>query len=181
MAYPKDCVTDEQKKAFNKAHYAKYRETSIRCSTERYHNNREEILKKQKEALDADPERRARKNAVTKMWHAENRDYINAKNREKYAENPEPTRLATRKSKLKIKYGLTEEAHDAMLASQGGCCAICKTFRWGSTSGVPHVDHDHETGEVRGLLCFACNTGLGKLGDNVESLERALAYLKKAR
>lgn len=72
--------------------------------------------------------------------------------------------------------GLTVEQYAEMLAAQGGRCAIC-----GKTPEAQGyrlaIDHDHETGENRGLLCWACNSGLGKLGDNVEGLEAALRYL----
>lgn len=53
-------------------------------------------------------------------------------------------------------YGLSPEEHDRMLAAQNGACAICKTI-----PSKFHVDHCHLTGRVRGLLCPACNTGVG--------------------
>lgn len=55
---------------------------------------------------------------------------------------------------------------------QGGFCAICQK------NEPVHVDHDHVTGVVRGILCFNCNRGLGKLGDDVNLLRRALTYLE---
>lgn len=68
------------------------------------------------------------------------------------------------------KYGLTLEAYEEMLAAQNGLCAICKR--------VPpvHVDHDHESGAVRGLLCRHCNTSLPLLERHRDS---ALAYLDR--
>lgn len=61
---------------------------------------------------------------------------------------------------------------NTLLELQDGLCAIC---------GVPnpeHVDHDHRTGAVRGILCFNCNGGLGQFRDNIAHLERAITYLK---
>lgn len=73
-----------------------------------------------------------------------------------------------------IRFGLPVAEYVARRSSQGGACAIC-----GKVAPL-HVDHDHETGRFRGLLCSTCNTGLGKLGDSVESLERAIKYLRRA-
>lgn len=81
---------------------------------------------------------------------------------------------------LRSKYGLTVKEHDEILASQGFKCAICRTENPGGRNFNKRfqVDHCHETGRVRGLICWSCNVGLGKLGDTVESLERAVEYLK---
>ncbi|MBM3661163.1 MAG: hypothetical protein FJW95_16895 [Actinobacteria bacterium] len=65
-----------------------------------------------------------------------------------------------------------------MLEAQGGGCAICG--RPEPEGGSLHVDHDHETGAVRGLLCFRCNGALGNLDENVERLADAIAYLDAA-
>ena len=73
---------------------------------------------------------------------------------------------------LKKTFGLTPEALDGLIASQGGTCAIC--------DGPPqHVDHDHATGKVRGVLCGPCNMGLGQFQDDPTRLERASTYLRR--
>ena len=77
-----------------------------------------------------------------------------------------------RRAKLKRKYGITPEQWDEMYKRQGGCCAIC-----GTAEGT-HVDHDHETGEVRALLCHSCNVGIGHFRDNPELLQAAIEYLE---
>ncbi len=63
--------------------------------------------------------------------------------------------------------------------AQDGKCAICGTAEPGGRGKRLHVDHCHETGLVRGLLCYACNTGLGLFRHNSQSLEQAQAYLKR--
>jgi hypothetical protein len=65
-----------------------------------------------------------------------------------------------------------------MLADQNNCCAICDSHVTLFKKQLA-VDHNHETGEVRGLLCLACNGGIGKLKDSIPMLEKAIKYLKK--
>ncbi|MEW2270706.1 endonuclease VII domain-containing protein [Streptomyces griseofuscus] len=77
-----------------------------------------------------------------------------------------------RTSYLKRKYGLTEAERDAMVASQRGLCVICLK------APAAHVDHCHKTGRVRGVLCFNCNSAIGKLGDDPDAVRRAAAYLE---
>lgn len=77
------------------------------------------------------------------------------------------------------KFGLTLEDYDAMIAAQGGGCACCgrTVNKSGRRLGV---DHDHRTGHVRGILCHHCNAGIGHLGDTLDGLRRAVAYLDRA-
>lgn len=81
----------------------------------------------------------------------------------------------TRKYFLKRRYGITQDDFDRMVETQEGLCAICK-----KPGGKKpwHVDHDHKTGKVRGILCHHCNTALGNFNDDLEVLQRALDYLK---
>lgn len=82
------------------------------------------------------------------------------------------------------RYGLTADGFTALLAKQGGGCAICGQTkivngRWTSTDARDlHVDHDHVTGQVRGLLCNRCNPTLGMMDDDPDRLIRAAEYLK---
>lgn len=84
-----------------------------------------------------------------------------------------------RKRYLERTYGITLEQYASMIAAQDGKCAICGTTDPGGVKGgLFAVDHDHETNEIRGLLCFHCNTGLGHFEDNTDRLEAALRYLQ---
>lgn len=76
---------------------------------------------------------------------------------------------------LRRRYGITAEDADAMLEAQGGLCAICQA------APAAHVDHDHETGVVRALLCFNCNGGLGQFKDDPRVLRAAAAYVEEHR
>lgn len=84
-----------------------------------------------------------------------------------------------RKYRLKRQYGITLEEYTALLEAQNGVCAICGTSNPPGSHGILVVDHDHETGGVRGLLCCNCNTGLGMFGDDPERLTQASRYLGK--
>ncbi|MER5661519.1 endonuclease VII domain-containing protein [Streptomyces mirabilis] len=77
-----------------------------------------------------------------------------------------------REGHLKRHYGMTEAERDEMVASQMGLCVICLK------APAVHVDHCHETGRVRGVLCFNCNSAIGKLGDDPDAVRRAAAYLE---
>lgn len=91
------------------------------------------------------------------------------------ANNPDKYDAMLRKSKLKALYGITPEDYDAMLEKQEHACAICEKP---CTSGRRlSVDHDHETGEVRGLLCGACNRLLGFARESEDVLRSAISYL----
>jgi hypothetical protein len=68
-----------------------------------------------------------------------------------------------------------------MLVAQGGGCAICGSTDTKGPGQFFAVDHCHETGAVRGLLCLCCNTALGQLGDDVDLLRRAIDYLNRTR
>lgn len=72
------------------------------------------------------------------------------------------------------KYGLTEEELIELFKRNDGICESC------NINEAVAVDHCHLTGKIRGVLCFGCNTGIGKLGDSIEGLKNALAYLERA-
>jgi hypothetical protein len=80
---------------------------------------------------------------------------------------------STRDYHLRRRYGIDSADFDRMMAAQGGVCGGC--------GRVPpaHVDHDHETGRVRGLLCFNCNQALGNVRDDVEVLQALIRYLDR--
>lgn len=84
-----------------------------------------------------------------------------------------------RKSLLKISYGITLEDFDLMLKNQNYCCAICKSPS-PAGRGEFHVDHDHKTKKVRGLLCHHCNLALGNFRDNTTILLSAIDYLNES-
>lgn len=78
---------------------------------------------------------------------------------------------------LRKNYGIGMADYEAMLAFQGGRCATCCATSADSTRSNLHVDHDHDTGRVRGLLCSHCNRALGNVSDDPDRLMRLAAYL----
>ncbi|MDA5282343.1 endonuclease VII domain-containing protein [Streptomyces sp. Isolate_45] len=77
-----------------------------------------------------------------------------------------------RASYFKRKYGITEAEREEMIAAQGGLCLLCRE------GPAEHVDHDHQTGKVRGVLCFSCNAALGQFKDRPDVIRRAAAYVE---
>lgn len=97
---------------------------------------------------------------------------------EKQAEWRESNRSWQRNYHLRRLYGISLTDYDQMVAERNGKCDICGRVPEGKRNqACLHVDHDHRTGRVRGLLCSHCNRGLGFLGDSPETLSRAAAYL----
>jgi len=117
---------------------------------------------------------------------------INARKRERYAQNPEIQQYYRenakrwqqenphkRKAQRIKKYDLTLEEFNILLESQNGGCAICGYSDRSVPKYFPIVDHCHITGKVRGLLCANCNHALGKFKDNPATLRRAAEYLEE--
>lgn len=123
-----------------------------------------------------DEERRAARMRASRAFYERNREKAIAASKARYDANPKAHNAASRKSKLLREYGLTQAQYDAMVAKQGGLCAICHgPPTRGNVNLV--VDHCHLTGKVRGLLCGTCNGAIGMLDDDPEIVRRAHLYL----
>lgn len=91
--------------------------------------------------------------------------------------NPEKDAATQRRTNLKRKYGITVEQYDEMYEAQGGKCFICGTDEPGGRFGTLHVDHCHDSGDVRALLCDKCNRGLGYFNEDPDALISAAMYI----
>lgn len=137
----------------------------------------------------ANPDQREKARKRKQKWRADpvNREYENAKQYQRWRDNPENFARASRKHLYKKKYGRSIEDYERIIEEQGGGCAICgggseikqhRFFQW---------DHDHTCCPdeitchkcVRGLLCTNCNTALGGFKDDPNILRAAIAYLEK--
>lgn len=99
-----------------------------------------------------------------------------------HKEKPPKDYTYNRNSQLKYLYGISSEDYENMAKKQNYVCAICNEVRVTKRKLINqnlYVDHDHETGRVRGLLCHYCNLGLGKFQDSVSLLKSAINYLTK--
>ena len=108
-----------------------------------------------------------------KKWRKENP--------EKYKKAREAYKERYHEYKLQWKYKISKKDFNLLFESQNGVCAICGKPETRKQKGVLKrlsVDHDHETGEIRGLVCHRCNTLLGMAEDNIEILENAILYLE---
>ncbi len=85
-----------------------------------------------------------------------------------------------RDSDYRRKYGIELEAVQLMAEMQGNACRLCNRASADSYRGL-HLDHDHATGRIRGLLCHFCNTALGKFNDDAALLRRAATYVETYR
>lgn len=111
-----------------------------------------------------DPEFDARERAKRRKWRAENAD---------------KARESVSRSMRKRSYGITDEEYYGLLIEQEGGCAICG--RPCSTGHRLSVDHNHATGEIRGLLCRRHNAGLGHFNDDPALMRKAIKYLERKR
>lgn len=132
---------------------------------------------------------RACKRAAKKDYELRNRKKVNAAHRRRRSGNERHKAVArkwwrTNPEKLRTynlkRYRLTSSEYDALLTEQGGVCACCGAIENGNGKRF-YVDHDHESGQVRGLVCHKCNAGIGALGDTLEGVQRAVDYLKRAK
>ncbi len=137
-----------------------------------------------KEAIDARNKAYADRNkhlqkARGAKYYAANKEKVLARTLKHQKDNPEAGRRYARKQRLRKKYGLSLQDYDDMLASQQGKCAICgvELELMGRSRRAVCVDHDHDTGSVRELLCGACNKGLGSFQDDPTLLCRAAVYI----
>ncbi len=172
-------MADEERKKKNAERQRRWRER---------HPPTEEDLKRAAERAAKrrleNPERVAESN---RRYYQKHREDILEYQKQYNAEHPEkniewiknhPDNV--KNNRLKSHYGIDLDWYNETLSKQGNGCAICGTKEPGgaATNGYFHVDHDHETGKPRGLLCHACNTSLGGFKESTDLLQKAIDYLK---
>ena len=117
-------------------------------------------------------------NDCKKDNYDKNQEKITAHRRTFYSKNKDRIMIKQRKRL----YGISDIEYKKLFLKQKGICAICKGGETTTSNGKIKklsIDHNHETGQIRGLLCQRCNTAIGMLSDNTECLARAIVYIEK--
>ena len=137
------------------------------------------VCKKDKPTSEFYPDRRRKSGlmACCKTCKKEQHRAYLKRNPEYHAKRYRRIHMEERERHLKRKYGITLADYERMFREQAGCCGVCGVKQKRSFD----VDHCHETGVVRGLLCTNCNRFIGHAGDDPERLEAAAQYLRKSR
>lgn len=117
---------------------------------------------------------REKLNAKRREWAAKNREKLRGQARTCYWKNPERSRMYARQHRRIREYGLSAEAFEQLWKSQGEVCASC-----GQPAKRPSVDHNHQTGGVRGVLCHNCNAALGFLTESVFKAQCLIRYIRR--
>lgn len=166
------------------------KECVSKSQAEYYAKNRERLLEKQRrdrlenieESLAAEAayrdRNRERINTCHRSYYASHREEESARKHKYYIENREEMLARSHRSKLRCQYGLTLDDYDEMLEVQNGGCAICGMTPEDHGKRL-YVDHDHETGETRGLLCHNCNVAIGFLHNSQELAWQLILYLQR--
>jgi hypothetical protein len=141
---------------------------------QRLYNTEEERQARNKEWRKNNPD-------VVKAYTQKSRSKpeVAAKKKEYQNANKEKHKVLNTDARLKREYGIDLNRYNQMFEEQNGCCKICNQHQ-SNFSRAFAVDHCHATGKVRGLLCFKCNTALGKFNDDITLLKNAIKYLKNA-
>jgi hypothetical protein len=161
----------EKIKAKNRAYYEKNKE-KIKAQHKAYiENNKESILAQRKAYRENNKESIL---AQKKAYYEKNKEELKAWARAYYENNKEKAKS----KELKRNFGISLHEYNLMFTEQKGKCACCGIHQNKLTRRFA-VDHDHDTKLIRGLLCGNCNTAIGKLGDNIEGVMKALNYLEK--
>ncbi len=101
---------------------------------------------------------------------SDHRGCVNGKSRQ--------CKACSRKKTMERRYGIGFEEYQSIYEKQFGKCLICSSEKSGGKDKKMCLDHCHETGKIRGLLCFNCNTGLGLFSEQIDIMERAALYLE---
>jgi len=175
----------------HKARYEAKKETIAAKHKDYYEANKQEHCAQKKIYYEANKEKCAAANkawreankekheATKKAYREANKEKLDAYKKAWREAHPEAHKVHGRKNHLQRKYGLTLEQFTEMLRTCDGRCQCCKTPFSEIIGQRPCIDHCHETGRVRGILCDRCNQALCHAGDNPKILRAPANYLER--
>jgi hypothetical protein len=151
-------MTTEEKREYQKVWRLNHKDKVKEYQTNRKEYNREyaKIYRKN------NPEKTSRRRIE---WRANNKEHV---------------KQHTMNYNLQKLYGITSEQYNQLLLKQNGCCAICNKPSTDYKRRL-HVDHDHTTKKIRGLLCVRCNYGVGYFNEDTSLLDKAKEYLNTTK
>jgi hypothetical protein len=178
----------EERKEYGKQYRLENIEERKKYEKEYYETHKEERKEGDKRYRDSHKEEHKK---YEKEWRTKNKEKLKKSKKEYNDKHKEQRKnyLNKNKEKLKIsqkkysknlkfkKYGIDEKQYIELYNKQEGKCAICGAHQNELKSAL-HIDHNHKTNKIRGLLCFKCNSLLGYANDNIIKLESAVNYLK---
>lgn len=130
-------------------------------------------------AIDWNKNNKEKRAAISRRYRA--RHYEKSLAQQKIYRNSAHGKAKNTEGRLRRTFGLSVSEYNQMYCAQGGKCAICHQPETRMVKGQPTqlaVDHDHETGQVRKLLCHACNVSLGLLQENTDRMLNMVAYVE---
>jgi len=169
------CKQEKPVSDFNLQHanghgYSKYRPECKICQSVKARSNPK--IKASRKIYNATHKEELKRRKAEYLSNPENLEKSRVYARQYHHKNPQRSR-----DRLFKKYGITAQQYDEILQNQNGCCAIFGTVKNGERMNFV-IDHNHETGKVRGLLCTQCNAGIGNFKENLFSLSNAATYLE---
>ncbi len=159
----------ERRREYNKEWYKNNKE-----KVKKYNEENAEKIKNRTKKYYQKPEVKEKRRLNFKKWEEENTEHRKQYLKE-YEQRPE-----AKSKRLERIFGITLFDYNEILKKQNNCCYICYKHKNEFNKRLA-VDHDHKTGEVRGLLCMRCNSSLGGFEDNVDFLKRAIEYLRRSK
>lgn len=165
---------------------ADYSDGSIRCKQGKHHtckmchNTRRKIYRESNPELITEQKRmdykrnKIKRKIANKKWRDSHKEKIRIDTHNRYMQD----RGRHRECNLLRNYGIDSIEYNEMYIIQNGCCAICGVHQSKLKRSL-HVDHNHKTKEIRGLLCWGCNVTLGCIKENVDILKSMIIYLTK--
>lgn len=141
-----------------------------------YNANRERIRERAKKYYQNNKDKLYN---IMKKYREKNSEYIKESHKQYYLDNKRRCREINRNNACKRKYGISYQQKQEMILAQNHKCLCCGEALEKLPSNCIHVDHDHITGKIRGILCRRCNAALGFVGENVKIAFKLYEYVRK--